>query len=171
MRVPLMTCAPYGIAWQEADIEAIPIAENAATAGSGEATFYTDVHRVTDYRWLRGKPSAYFRLEFFPRTVPAYGPKDPCQEEIPPSRARPGTPNFIPLNDAQWTIEGYHGSGIGAGGTNRTGYSIAIPDSGTLRYEDHTSENSSIKPYGIELVPLVKARGIWYITVVRTRGN
>jgi hypothetical protein len=134
--------------------------------------FYNAVHRPTDYTWIRGTPTTYLRLEFYPRTAPQYRPKDDCQEEIPGPRSR-STPNFVPLNDAQWTIEGY-GSTQQGDTVNRTGYAIAVPDSGEMAYEDHTSANQSIpvgsKP-GFDLSKLVRAESRWYVTVTRTTAK
>jgi hypothetical protein len=81
---------------------------------------------------------------------------DPCQPEIPSLSG----PNFVPVNDAQWTIVGF-GSADGRQTANRAGYAIAVPDEGLLRYEDRTSENAG-------LPGLIKARSIWYVSVTRT---
>jgi hypothetical protein len=191
MKLPGQTCAAYGFGWQFADVVAVPIPENATSPaprttgvvgpGGGQGAFsvpspspgqvtpfYNAVHRTGDYKWISGgPPKEYFRLEFYPRTAPRYSPKDDCQEEIPGPRSRP-TFNFVPLNDAQWTIEGmYEGRG-GSDQANRTGYAIAVPESGEMVYEDHTSENQSMQVGTIDLASLLKAKSIWYVTITRT---
>jgi hypothetical protein len=88
-----------------------------------------------------------------------------CQDEIP----HRGSPNFVPLNDAQWTITGFGNAQT----ANRAGYAIGVPDEGLLRYEDRTSENASLvtsKQFGsVNLGGLLKARSIWYVTVTRIK--
>jgi hypothetical protein len=189
--LPGQSCGAYGFGWQFADVVAVPIPETSTSPpprttgvvgpGGGQGAysvpapspgqvtpFYNAVHRPGDYKWIRGgPPKEYFRLEFYPRTAPHYSPKDDCQEEIPGSRSRP-TFNFVPLNDAQWTIEGmYEGRG-GSDQANRTGYAIAVPESGEMAYEDRTSENQSMKVGKVDLATLVKAKSIWYVTITRT---
>jgi hypothetical protein len=171
IRLPGKTCAPYGFGWQRADVVAVPLARN-QVPGQQTAAFYTAVHRPGDYSWLRGRESIYLRLEFIPKTAPAYDPRDGCQDEIPGPRSA-ATPNFIPLNDAQWTIEGF-GSVGGQDTVNRAGYAIAAPEAGLLRYEDHTSDNSansSLNVGSIDLGRLLKANSTWYVSVSRTKSN
>lgn len=170
MTVPGRNCVAEVTARQWADVVGIAIEEK-VPVGSDLASFYTAVHRPGDYRWQRGQAATYFRLEFTPTSPPDYvtsGSGVVCQDEIP----HPGSANFIPLNDAQWTITGY-GSGRGVETANRAGYAIAVPDEGLLRYEDRTSENASLvtsKEFGsVNLGGLLKARSIWYVTVTRTK--
>ena len=191
MKLPGQGCAAYGFGWQYADVIAVPIPESSTSRppqttgvvgpGGGQTAFsvpapgpnqitpfYNAVHRRGDYTWISGGPArVYFRLEFYPRTAPRYDPKDDCQEEIPGPRSRP-TFNFVPLNDAQWTIEGMYEGSRGSEQANRTGYAIAAPESGDMVYEDRTSENQSMKVGAVDLAGLVKATSIWYVTIKRT---
>jgi hypothetical protein len=160
MKLPGVTCKPYGYGWQSADVVGVPIPRDYVAGQRPEGAFYSAVHLPAHYKWLQNRqPSAYLRLEIFPTTAPTYSPHDDCQEEIPPSRAG-GTFNFIPLNDAQWTIEGYSSEGDGV---QRSGYAVAIPATGKLNYEDHTSNGPS--PAGLGAV--AKTKSVWYVTVTR----
>jgi hypothetical protein len=172
MTMPGRSCAGQVTARQWASVVGIPIERN-VPIGSALASFYTAVHRPGDYRWHRGQAATYLRMEFTPTSRPYYvtsGSGVICQDEIP----HRGSPNFVPLNDAQWTITGY-GSVGGVETANRAGYAIAVPDEGVLRYEDRTSENASLvtsKQFGsVNLGGLLKARSIWYVTVTRTTTN
>jgi hypothetical protein len=181
------------LAWQSATVVGVPIAKDVASASSIQATgtppkgggaatvtlstgaaFYTSVHTPADYvlkhpilgdSQLPDQP-IYLRLEVFPITTPTYRMKDGCHNEIPgPTSKR--TPNFIPLNDAQWTIEGFYEGGSGA---NRAGYSIAVPAEGWLLYEDHTSAKAL--PTGpFNLGSLVQSKSIWYLTINRKKAS
>jgi len=170
MTMPGRSCVGQVTVRQWADVVGIPIERN-VPIGSELATFYTAVHRPGDYRWQRGQAATYLRLEFTPTSSPSYvtsGSGVICQDEIP----HRGSPNFVPLNDAQWTITGF-GDVRGVETANRAGYAIAVPDEGLLRYEDHTSENASLvtsKQFGsVNLGGLLKARSIWYVTVTRIK--
>ena len=171
------------VTWQSAEVVGVPIARDVAAAGlrplggvnlSMGAAFYTPVHTPKDYVLKsRGQPDVqlptqpvYLRLEFFPRTRPAYRFQDGCHNEIPGPQSK-ATPNFVPLNDAQWTIEGSYGSGSD---TNRAGYAIAVPDTGTITYEDHTSDNPmTVGP--INLSGVVQAKSVWYLTITRSKAS
>lgn len=191
-RMPGESCG-ISLSWQAATVVGVPIAKDVASARSGQvsgvppkgggpatlalsmgAAFYTPVHLPTHYTLKQaGQADAqlpdqplYLRLEFFPVTAPAYARQDGCHDEIPGPTSR-ATPNFIPLNDAQWTIEGFHGSG---GDPNRAGYSIAVPAEGTLRYEDLTS-NSPTTVGSFNFGNLLEAQSIWYITIERRKST
>jgi len=189
-RMPGENCGT-SFSWQSATVVGVPIAKDVASARSGQvsgtppkgggpatralsmgAAFYTPVHLATDYTLKQaGQPDVqlpdqplYLRLEFFPVTAPAYRMQDSCHDEIPGPASRP-TPNFIPLNDAQWTIEGFHGSG---GDPNRAGYSIAVPADGILTYEDHTSNNPTTVGT-FDFGNFLEAQSIWYLTIERRK--
>jgi hypothetical protein len=158
--LPGKACAPFGESAQRALVIGTPITET-DSPGQRMGAFYNEVHRKGDYRWRVGQPNAYLRLEFFPTTAPVTLTPDPCQDEIggpqspPPAAAVPAVPfqrtsNFIPLNDAQWTVE-------------HTGYGIALPTAGVLRYEDHTSDNPQ--------TTLGFAESVWYVSVTRRKSN
>ena len=158
MKLPGGNCGPYGYGWQFADVVGVPIVRGPAN----EPAFYDEVHLPAHFRFLQNRqPSTYLRLEFIPNTAPAYSPRDPCQEEIPRSRAE-GQFDFIPLNDAQWTIEGYS-QAAGVEGVHRSGYAIAVPTTGKLNYEDHVSNGPPLPGLGA----LVQTRAVWYVTVTR----
>jgi hypothetical protein len=170
MTLPGKSCTPLNRrASQPVDVVAVPLVRDVLPGNPGQASFYTEVHKPAFYRWQRGQPVTYLRLEFTPRRRSRYVP--PCQDEIP---GPPGKPNFVPVNDAQWTITGYGSSG-GVATANRAGYAIAVPEDGLLRYEDRTSENASMTTspqFGsVNLGGLLKARSIWYVTVTRTKAN
>jgi hypothetical protein len=163
MKLPGGACKPYGYGWQFADVVGVPIPRDYVPGRQPEGAFYSKVHLPVHYRWLQNRqPGSYLRLEIVPSTAPTYSPRDPCQEEIPPSRAA-GTFNFIPLNDAQWTIEGYSNQGDGV---QRSGYAIALPVNGKLNYEDHTSNGPP--PAGLGAV--ARTKSVWYVTVSRFEG-
>lgn len=158
--VPGMACRLYGLAEQYAEGVGTIIDRNASRNVAG---FYNEVHKAAGYRWLRGQPDTYMRLEFFPKSSGAYQPKDPCQEPIQRTGSTQASRpfKFIPLNDAQWTVP-------------HTGYPIAVPAVGeTLRYEDRTSENANLTTSprfgGRDLSGLIKAKSIWYVTVTRLK--
>jgi hypothetical protein len=156
--------------------------------------FYTAVHTRQGYNFKRGTPARYFRLEFTPTTNPVYmaeGPmqsalvpaaNDDCHEEIPSdptvnqqAGVVPGTPNFIPLNDAQWTIRGY-GSVGGADTVNVAGYAIAAPlaarsdQPAMLDYvETRTPENVDALSR-IGLGNFVNSESTWDVTVTHTKA-
>ena len=171
-RLPGKTCVPGAIAGQFAEVVATPITEN-ETPGQTSGAFYSSGHPRSGYTWVLGQPSKYLRLEFFPATDPRYSTEDPCQDEIPGPQSR-STPNFIPLNDAQWTIEGLGNAG-GREVENRAGISIAVPQAGTqpavLSYtEQYTPGNRQLLS-AAGLGGLVKADSSWYVTVTHTKVN
>ena len=170
MTMPGRSCVGQVTARQWADVVGVPI-EQSVPRGSRLPSFYTEVHQAGHYRWRRGQAATYLRLEFTPTSRPYYvtsGSGVICQDEIP----HRGSPNFVPLNDAQWTITGF-GDVQGVGTANRAGYAIAVPDEGLLRYEDRTSENASLvtsQQFGsVNLGGLLKARSIWYVSIIRTK--
>lgn len=217
--VPGKACSPNDVlAWQYADVLAVPIAETATSlpvstpvAGPGSqgppsqptqpitgaqtsGAFYTSVRTRQGYTFTRGTPTRYFRLEFTPASSPQYvrlvpdpdpakpptavdAAKDPCMDEIPACPAgNCGVPDFIPLNDAQWTIRGY-GSVGGADTVNVAGYPIAAPEAKTadeparLDYvEARTPENRDALS-AIRLGGIVKADSKWSVTVIHTKDR
>lgn len=139
MALPGKSCTPLNRrASQPVDVVGVPLVRDVVPNNPAQASFYTEVHKPAFYRWSRGQPATYLRLEFTPRRASRYVP--PCQDGIP---GPAGAPDFVPVNDAQWTITGY-GSAGGVATANRAGYAIAVPEDGLLRYEDRTSENASM---------------------------
>jgi hypothetical protein len=138
--LPGADCRHGGFAaGQPAQVIGTPITEQ-DSRGQREGAFYSAVRSSPKFfEWDAGKPANYLRLEFYPKGPPAYFRLDKagnyvrrsrprCYDEIGgpigPSGTR--TPNFIPLNAAQWTVE-------------HAGYAIAIPAKGEeLRYKDLT---------------------------------
>ena len=139
MAVPIRTVLP-GADCRHGEV----IVRQAAYAvGTPIPDLYSAVRSSAQFfEWDTGKPANYLRLEIYPKEPPRYlrhNPKDPegpliprlkprCYDEIggvmDPSGSR--TPNYAPLNAAQWTVE-------------HAGYAIAIPAKGEeLLYKDLT---------------------------------
>jgi hypothetical protein len=124
---------------QRMDVIGTPITEQ-DSRGQREGAFYNVVRSSPQFfEWDSGKPADYLGIEFYPREAPYYLRLDKagnlvqrsrprCYNEIggplDPSGVR--TPNYAPLNAAQWTVE-------------HAGYAIAIPAPGEeLAYKDLT---------------------------------
>lgn len=163
------------------------------TAAQTSAAFYTSVRTRQGYDFRIGTPARYYRLEFTPASSPQYiklepnpdpskpdiavpTAKDPCVDEIPACETSSfcGAPNFIPLNDAQWTIKGY-GSVGSADTVNVAGYPIAAPEAKTpgtperLHYiEARTPENRDALS-AIGLGAILKAESKWTVEVIHTK--
>jgi hypothetical protein len=193
--LPGKACSPTDVlAAQYAEVVAEPIAETASapnTPGQTEAAFYTSVRTRQGYRFNRGTPTRYYRLEFTPVSPPQYFklvqadpaspltaqevPKDECMDEIPACESRYcSAPNFIPLNDAQWTIKGY-GSLGSAATVNVAGYPIAAPEAKTpgqserLDYVEARSPENQSALKAIGLGSLLKADSKWTVTVIHRK--
>jgi hypothetical protein len=162
---------------QFADVIGTPITET-DSPGQREGAFYNFVHSNPKFfAWDSGKPVDYLRLEFFPTRPPMYYAVSPdgqvvvdsanrrsrpiCEDEIGgPIGPNGRTPNFVPLNAAQWTVE-------------HTGYGLAIPAEGEeLSYRDLTSSQAFMKNRGIAGAIEKLAAGtdsVWEITVARLK--
>jgi hypothetical protein len=133
--------------WQQLEVVGTPIGGfgPAHQAPTGAAAAHPLTRRLTSlpsYNLISGQMNGGFlSLEFFPTSAAVYLKRDPCQTEIQQADD-PGKPWFLPFNDAQWTIA-------------HAGYGIALPESGTLRYYDDTSESTIV------------GTSTWYIVVDR----
>lgn len=182
MRLPGKDCAPYGFGWQSAAVVGVPIRETVTSPNQRAGAFFNGIRSQAGYTLniLQGRPALYLRLEFYPTTPPVYDPWDDCQEEIPGPQSR-STPNFVPLNDAQWTIEGGYGyggadTGGGTNQANRAGYAIAValatgPQPVTMVYEERRSPENRRTLQDGGLDRFVKADSTWYVTVTHTKPN
>lgn len=113
-------------------------------------------HPAASYVWTNGAnvagasmasepPDGHLSLEFFPATEPTFSAlfgSDPCQSLIPadPSQLGHGATQFLPFNDAQWTIP-------------HAAYGVAFKKSGITRYEDRTSART------------IAGSSVWYVTL------
>ena len=150
------------------------VKQTAYAVGTPITDLYSAVRSSAQFfQWDKGKPANYLRLEIYPKEPPRYlrtNPKDPegpliarskprCYDEIggvlDPSGAR--TPNYAPLNAAQWSVE-------------HAGYAIAIPAKGEeLLYQDLTGAGKffqSGKTIGGAIQQLAKGTDSkWYIWI------